>query len=265
MHMESNITTTYTSETTTKKAPPAAALTALAVVAFITLIFLGIALAIYSAQFVPALITKITAGLPKDDDHTSGGLVPQLVVVSATSTTYTQNVNTIPTNPVNPNAQLRNIGEATTRQSSTTAYTAPHTTTAATVRAPHGLPDLTVTMIATGYLTNDSTDSFVPARIIPPGARPAAKFSIANQGTNVTGPWNFLAMIPTTGGTIFHSPSEPSMGPGDHTVFTLGFSQAIPGPAQTITIVADPYDTINESNKGNNSASAAVTITATGN
>ena len=110
-----------------------------------------------------------------------------------------------------------------------------------------------------------STDSFVPANIIPPGARPAVKFSIANNGTNSTGPWNFIAHIPSINNTVFSSPIEPSLNPGDHTVFTLGFNQAIPGPAQTITIQVDPNNTVYESNEGNNSASAAVTITQTGN
>jgi hypothetical protein len=254
--MESNTTTTYRSETTTQKAPRRAALSALAIVGFITLIFIGIALAIYSAQFIPTAITKITGGLPKDKDDGPA----QLAIVSATSTAYQHDADSIPTNPVNPDAQLRNIGTQTlpTTQSYGPTQAAPH-------RGPYGLPDLAVTILATGYLAGESTDSFVPSHVIPPGARPAVKFSIANVGTNVTGTWNFLAMIPTQGGYVFHSLPEPSMGPGDHTVFTLGFSQATPGPAQSMTIVADPYNTIAESNEGNNSAAAAVTITMTGN
>jgi hypothetical protein len=132
-------------------------------------------------------------------------------------------------------------------------------------RGLYGLPDLATKIIATGYLAGPDTSSFVPASIIPPGARPAVEFSIANDGTNSTGPWNFLAEIPSKGNQVFTSPTEPSLNPGDHTVFTLGFNEAIPGPAQTITVIADPNDNIVESNEGNNSASAAVTITQTGN
>jgi hypothetical protein len=250
MHMAN---TSQTPETPAK-APRPATLTALAIVGFIALILLGIWLAIYSAQYVPSAITKLTSG-------TNTGIAPaQLTIVSATSTAYSQNAASIPSNPVNPAAQLPGVGYVPSNGQQ--SYTAPQSYQP---RAPYGLPDLAVTIIATGYLTADSADSFVPAHIIPPGARPAVKFSIANNGTNVTGPWNFLAMIPSFGGSVFHSPMEPSLNPGDHTVFTLGFSQAIPGPAQAITIVADPDNLIAESNEGNNSASAAVTITATGN
>ncbi len=66
-------------------------------------------------------------------------------------------------------------------------------------------------------------------------------------------------------GSTFTSPVEENMNPGDHIVFTLGFNEAIPGPAQTVTVVADPNDQIDESSKGNNTAAAAMTITATGN
>lgn len=253
--MEQHVTSTYTTETTAAKKPmPTRTMYALAVVGFIALILLGITLAIYSSQFIPTLVSRLGG------NGASTTPTAQLTVLSATSTEYTQTVTNIPTNPVNSGAMLPNVVVPPSTNPAPANTTAP----ASKYRAPYGLPDLSVTIIATGYLTGDSTDTFVPANIIPPGARPAVKFSVADNGTNSTGPWNFLAMIPTLNGTVFSSPIEPSLNPGDHTVFTLGFNQAAPGPAQTITVAADPNNQIIESNESNNSASAAVTITATG-
>jgi hypothetical protein len=161
-------------------------------------------------------------------------------------------------------------------QTAMAQYTAPAMTnkseTSGPVASPapakprlYGLPDLSTTIIATGYLATPDTSSFVPASVIPPGARPAVQFSIANVGTNSTGPWGFFAQIPTYNGSSFTSPVEENLNPGDHIVFTLGFTQAIPGPAQTVTVIADPNNQIDETTKSNNTAVAVMTITQTGN
>ena len=255
--MTSTVTIEQTSQTTAQNPAKQAAIYALATVGFVALLILGITLAIYSSRYVPLAVSKLAGDL--NGSNNSGSLS----VVSATSTipfgnngdVMTATTTTTLTPPVTTNAQTAVATPATTESQSEVSQP----------RGPYGLPDLAVTIIATGYLTTNSTASFVPANIIPPGARPAVQFSIANDGTNVTGPWNFLAQIPSYNNYVFNSPIEPSLNPGDHTVFTLGFNEAIPGPAQTITIVADPNDNIVESNEGNNSAAAAVTITATGN
>jgi hypothetical protein len=240
-----------------------AAINALAVVGFIALLIIGIMLAIYSARYIPVAVSKIS-GIAQNNSNTNGS---GLAVVTSSSTL-----------PFSGSAGSIVTSTTTTTLIPPSNYTAPaiapveHSTTKnATSKskvssAPklYGLPDLAVTTIATGYLAGPSTSSFVPASIVPPGAHPAVEFSIANDGTNVTGPWNFLAEIPSYNNGVFNSPIEPSLNPGDHTVFTLGFNNAIPGPAQTITVIADPNNTIAESNEGNNSAAAAVTILQTG-
>jgi hypothetical protein len=260
-HMTSTVTVDQTTTQTTKTKPAAksAAVNALATVGFIALLILGITLAIYSARYVPMAVSKL-AGFSNNTNNsgslavvTSSSTIPfdgsgsdsGMVLTSSTTTAIPQPAS--PYTSPNPN----------------TAAVAP-ATVAPTYHAP-GLPDLAVTILATGYLTTASTDSFVPASIIPPGARPAVRFSIANDGTAATGPWTFLAHIPSINNFTFNSPTEPSLNPGDHTVFTLGFNEAIPGQAQTISVIADPNDYIVESNETNNSAAAAVTITQTGN
>ncbi len=266
--MESHTTETHTVKTTTEPKPRRAAVNALATVGFIALLLLGITLAIYAARYIPEATSKLTTNF---NFGTSSTTPPSLTVVSATSTTAEPVSYAITSGNPTGGAYQTTALMPTTQQNRSASQTASAYDGASRV-APihhvatlHGLPDLSVTILATGYLAGDSTDSFVPASIIPPGARPAVKFSIANNGTNTTGPWNFLAEIPTINHYVFNPPVEQSMAPGDHIVFTMGFNQAVPGPAQVITVVADPNNLIQESNEGNNSASAAVTVTATGN
>ncbi len=268
--MSSTVTIDQTTKTTTKNPAKSAAVNALATVGFIALLIIGITLAIYAARYVPAAVSKLAGFGNNSNTPSSLNVVSSTTTIpfSDNGTVLTQTTTTIPPISVTggmsesaPATQPVSIPVTTGTYGNTSSASAP----ASHPRAPHGLSDLSVTIIATGYLASDSTDSFVSASIIPPGARPAVKFSIANKGTNVTGPWGFLAQIPTFNGSVFSSPVEPSLNPGDHTVFTLGFNQAIPGPAQTITVVADPNNQVSESNEGNNSAAAAVTITATGN
>jgi hypothetical protein len=269
--MSSTVTIDQTTKTTTKNPAKSAAVTALATVGFIALLIIGITLAIYAARYVPAAVSKLAGFTGNSNTPSSLNVVSSTTTIpfSDNGTILTQTTTTVPPTTLTntsgygsaPAVEPSTVPVTTSTYGNTSRAPAP----TAHSHTPYGLSDLSVTIIATGYLASDSTDSFVPASIIPPGARPAAKFSIANKGTNVTGPWSFLAQIPTFNGSVFNSPVEPSLNPGNHTVFTLGFNQAIPGPAQTITIVADPNNNISESNEGNNSAAAAVTITATGN
>jgi hypothetical protein len=258
---ETHTTEPVTPATEPKKASGSAAVEALAIIGFIALLILGIMLALYGARFIPGAVSKIvhtssTIGSPSDSDNATSTQPSYLHVTSTTALQPSAATTTVtlPSSPQHWSAPVTEPSQPIVTHHESTGY-----------KAPYGNPDLATTILATGYLTGESTDTFVPAQLIPPGARPAVKFIIANKGTNATGPWNFLAKIPTVTGTVFTSPTEVSMNPGDHVVFTLGFNQAFPGPAQTITVVADPTNVIYESNEGNNSAAAAVTITQTGN
>jgi CARDB len=270
--MESTTTSTYTTETTNKNVARAAAINALATVGFIALLILGISLAIYSARYLPSAISKLGTfnGSPSNSLSvvTASSTIPfsggQLV--NATSTTALTPPQTATAAYTAPSGlDDANSAAATPANGYGPASSLPATPAAPAKPALYGLPDLSTTIIATGYLASDSTASFVAASVIPPGARPAVQFSVANDGTNSTGPWGFIAQIPTYNGSVFTSPVEQNMNPGDHIVYTLGFNEAIPGPAQTVTVVADPNNEIDESNESNNIAAAAMTITATGN
>ena len=240
--------------------PRSAVADALMVVGFLVLIFIGIAIAIYSSRYVPMAVNTFSTengvtGLPSNPNQNSlavvpGSSIPFSGAETATSTAmYPSSIQ----GPYGvPNIQNVPTHAPTYTPATAAAYSA--------TRAPYGLPDLNVNIIAVGYLANSSNSSFIATPVIPIGARAAVQFSIGNTGTNATGPWAFTAQIPTDNGYTFNSPVEPSLNPGDHTVFTLAFDQVPPGPAEQITIIADPRNYIQEVTKNNNVANASVAV-----
>lgn len=236
-----------------------AGLMALAIVGFIALVAAGMYLAVYSARYVPTTISKIgsaAVALSSVFTHGPSGLA---VVPGSTSTT------TIP------------FGDSTTTTSTTTTTPPASTGTGATTAGPEtttstqiggttapaayfGLPDLAVNITSVGYLTTNSPDSFVAAAVVPNGYRPAVKFTVKNIGTNVAGAWRFSAVIPTTIGFQYQSVAQQPLNPGDSIDYTLGFDQATTGTGETISITANFDNAIAESNSGNDTATALVTV-----
>lgn len=241
-----------------KLSVPQTVLTSLAIVGFVTLVSGGIWLALDSTRFVPPVVNRLGAaavylgslfspappGLQVVATSTVSTIIPfdgdTLVVATDTVT------STAVSKPKKPVAGGETSG----------AY-ALDNTTAGTL---FGLPDLTVTINATGYLTAASAGSFVASSTIPSGSRPAVHFTIKNIGTNTTGLWRWSASIPTQSAYIFQSQSQQSLNPGDSIEYTLGFDQAIAGSNKTISITANFDHMVGESNTNNNSAAATVTI-----
>lgn len=233
-----------------------AAVNGLAAVGFITLIVLGILLAIYSARFVPAAVSRIGSAavslsqvfVPAKSDLT---VVPQVpfdnagiasTSASATSTATTSApITTYPTPAAGPKT--------------TTTYPAGGASTAPL----YGQADLAVTITDVGYLTSNNTDSYVSGVIVPSNDNAAVKFSVTNVGTNISGPWSFNAMLPTNTSFTFNSNPQQSLRPGERIDFTLGFDRAQSG-IRTITVTVDPTNQVHESNEANNSASHSITI-----
>jgi hypothetical protein len=257
--MESTNTYTSTTETlqTSGKTPAQnatrkAAMNALAIVGFLVLVILGILLAIYSSRFIPDAVNKLTFKNPVPNQEGNA----QLATIPATTLPFAEGTSSVVSLP-----QVTPISNSAVR--GTTSYASTNSSAqAAAYQAPklYGLPNLTTTIIATGFLANGTTESFVPAQVIPAGARAAVRFSIANTGTNVSGPWQFSAGIPTQNGYVFTGPVEQSLAPGDHIVFTLGFDQANLGANQPIVVTADPQGHVAESTEVDNSRSATITV-----
>lgn len=242
-------TTIRTTTGTTRRA----AVNGLAVVGFIVLIIIGMALAVYAATYVPGAISRVgsaavffsSAFQPAED--TDLVVVPPAETVpfgedvpAATSTpTTTPVVATAPTQgtPV------------------TTVIQVPGTP------APlSGRPDLVIENLISGYLTSSNTNSFVKSNDIPDGKRGAVKFSIVNRGTNVSGRFQFEAELPTTRTYTYQSGNQASLKPGERIDYVLGFDKTKEGTDRTITVTVDPDRDVTESNEGNNTRSVTVDI-----
>ena len=251
-------TTTITTQTTS----PArrAAVNTLAVVGFIVLIILGMALAVYAATFLP----KAVGGLNGAAVYLSSIFVPaetpaQLEVVApgdtvpfpdapAVAATTTQAVAQAPTAIITPT------------QGTPTTTTYPTGPVPAPTPVLSGLPDLTVSIVATGYLTSEDTSSFIKSDTVPNGLRGAVKFTISNIGTNASGRFDFDATLPTSRSYTFTSDSQNSLLPGGRVEYTLGFDRTRQGDDRTITITVDEDNNVKESNESNNSDAKSVRI-----
>lgn len=258
MHMET--TTIKTTQTTDRRA----AINGLAIVGFIVLLFIGMALAVYAARFVPVAISRVGSAavyLSSQVFSPEGGDTDLVVVPGdaetvpfgddapvATSTATT-------TDPVFPGA-----GTGTTDPKPGTPVT-----TVVPVQVPastnyYGLPDLVIEDVRTGYLTSNDTDTFRASDEIPDGERGAVRFTIANRGTNVSDRFEFEVKLPTTRAYTYSSKSQQSLRPNERIQYVLGFDQTKEGNDRTITIEVDQDDDIDESNEGNNRRSVTVDI-----
>lgn len=252
MHMET--TTIRTTSGTGRRA----AVNGLAIVGFIVLIIIGMALAVYAARFVPTAVSNIGSAAV----YLSSQVFPNegeadLVVVPPTetvpfgddvvvaTTTATTTTTVTPTAPVNPQPGT------------------PVTTVVQVGTGPanyFGLPDLVVESVTTGYLNSADTSTFRSSNEVPDGKRGAVKFTIANRGTNISERFDFEVELPTSRSYTYTSKSQQTLRPGERIEYVLGFDQTREGNDRTITITVDADDDINESNERNNSRSVTVDI-----
>jgi hypothetical protein len=233
-----------------------AAMNSLAVVGFIALVVLGISLAIYSARYVPAAVSRLGAAAVSLSQLFTPNQTPSLSVVPTASTTIpfgTTATSTATTTPVK-------VPPKTTPQPTAGTPVSGIYPVGSGTPVLSGLPDLVVNITAVGYLTSSSTTTFVPATTVPHGDNPAVEFTVKNVGTNVAGPWRFSASIPTSSSYIYQSIPQQELNPGDYIDYTLGFNEPNVGTNQTISVTANFDHAISESNTNNNSSSASITI-----
>ena len=256
-------TTTITTQTTSPTRR--AAVNTLAVVGFIVLIILGMALAVYAATFVPKAVNRLGGAAvylssifvpvetPAKLEVIAPGTTvpfPDAPVVATTSTP----VVVAPAKPAQAPTAI------TPGQGTQTTTTYPVGTVPAATPVLSGLPDLTVKIVATGYLTSTDTSTFTKSDTVPDGLRGAVKFTITNIGTNASGRFDFDATLPTTRSFTFTSDWQDSLLPGEHIDYVLGFDSARSGDDRTITVTVDENDSVKESNNSNNSDSKTVKI-----
>jgi hypothetical protein len=236
-----------------------AAVNGLAIVGFIVLVIIGMALAVYAARFVPKAVSNIgSAAVYLSSQVFSNEGDTDLVVVPApetvpfgddvvvATTTATTTVAVTPTAPVtNPRPG------------------APVTTVVQVGTGPanyYGLPDLVIESVTTGYLNSADTSTFRSSNEVPDGKRGAVKFTIANRGTNISERFDFEVELPTSRSYTYKSKSQQTLRPGERIEYVLGFDQAREGNDRTITITVDADRDIDESNESNNDRSVTVDI-----
>lgn len=253
MHMET--TTIRTTNGTGRRA----AVNGLAIVGFIVLVIIGMALAVYAARFVPKAVSNIgsAAVYLSSQVFTEEGDT-DLVVVPATETV-----------PFGDDVVIATTTATTTVATPTAPVTNPRPGTQTTVvttvtgTAPanySGLPDLVIENVTTGYLNSADTSTFRSSNEVPDGKRGAVKFTIANRGTNISERFDFEVELPTSRSYTYKSKSQQTLRPGERIEYVLGFDQAREGNDRTITITVDAGRDINESNENNNDRSVTVDI-----
>lgn len=247
---------------TTQSVRRQSAVNALAIVGFIVLIIIGMALAIYAARFVPGAVSRIgsaavylssevftPAGEPADLEVVPPAeTIPfgeDLVVATSTEAAPEENAPAAPgTSNPRPGAPVTTV--VPVQVPASTNYS--------------GLPDLAVENIVTGYLTSSNTSSFRASSRVPDGERGAFKFTVINRGTNVSDRFEFEVKLPTTRTYTYSSKSQQALRPGERIDYVMGFDQTKEGENRTITIEVDPDNDIRESNEGNNTKSVTIDI-----
>ncbi len=261
----------HTMDTETTTPGRQAATRGLAIVGFVALVALGMWLAIYLSRYVPTAVGRLGSAatyigsifIPNNSPSNKLAVVPSASTTPTMSTT-TATIST-PSKPATHTVPVRMGGQSAGTGSGVIARK-PGLRSTSTQEigsgqpSYYGLPDLTVTIDAVGYLTSSSTSSFVAATTVPHGAIPAVKFTVKNAGTNVAQPWRFSASIPTATNYLYQSVPQQSLNPGDYIDYTLGFSEPLPGTNKTITITANYDNGITESNSTNDTATAQITI-----
>lgn len=241
-----------------------AAVNGLAAVGFIALVVAGIWLAVYSTRFIPNAVNRIGQAAVYLGSVFTPAPTPSLTVVPSDTASTTINFGEATTS-----AATSTPAATTTPSTPKPVATTPGSQTNTTVTigngssvapALYGLSDLSITVKTVGYLTTTSADSFVAARTVPSGNRPAVTFTVKNTGTNATGSWNFRASIPTRRAYTYESPQQQSLLPGESIDYTLGFDQATTGTDQLITLSVNDNRMAVESNYNNNTTSAAVNV-----
>lgn len=261
-HME---TVTKTTSTEVHEAPDRrAAVNGLAVVGFIALVFVGITLAIYAARYVPETVARLGAANVYFSSIFGGDENGEdLEVVPGEEVPFPSDDES---NVDNDNVPSLDEDEKDETPSTPSTPTTPRPTTPTVIQVPvtvpitpYGKADLTVRLMATGYLRSANTSSFVSDNEVPEGERPAVKFRVTNSGTNYTGTWNFKAKLPTTSSYTYESKNQASLAPGQYVDFTLGFDRPKDGE-QTITITIDSEDDVDEYNERNNTLSIEIEV-----
>ena len=241
----------------------------IAVIGLIAVLLLGAWGIIQLAFFIPTFLGNLGSSVTTTKTVTTGN---QAAVVT-TATTTVQTPAVVAPVQETPKPAVK-TPEAKPAAATYVASTKPRA-------ALYGYPDLQVRMLGNPSITS--------------GGQVSVQFVIENVGTNVVpANWFFTASLPYSPVYTYQSPVQQALYPGDKIVYTLGYVadsqpqyqyQNDPAPigwsypngtldpysqtanvynsqnyaygqTSTVSINADPYNLVRESNEGNNAASA---------
>lgn len=242
-----------------------AATNGLAVVGFITLVFLAVVLAGSVARFIPGIVNGAVNGLSAAVVTVTSVFVPaDTTIVVDTETTAPDTTFPIvltpeeedpkpetPVAPVNPTPGGEDTEIITQNPGGV-------------INDPNGLPDLVPMVLATGKLVGGyAADNFVATSDLVKTDRIAIKFAVENNGTKESGTnWRFNVVMPTETTYIFEGKAEhvQNLLPGEKIEYVIGFDQSKVGTDLQIAVAVDQNQGVAEIKEDNNGAFVKITV-----
>lgn len=217
-----------------------------AIIGFIVVAVLGIAIAVYASRFVPGALSGLAG---------AGAYVSNLFILEDGNgnSTVTQK----------PEEETPAEEEETPAQAATSTPSRPTTPTTPRPATPvySGLSDLTVSVNAVGYCTTGAQNSLVQSSRVPDNARyGGVRFTVTNIGTNVSGPWAFEIETAASPSDTYEYAGQASLAPGQSTVGTMCFPRGTRAHDGEVTVTVDSQDRVVESNERNNEDSEDLEI-----
>ncbi len=214
-----------------------------ALIGFIIVAVLGIAIAIYASRFVPGALSGLAG---------AGAYVSNLFILEDEDGTSVVVEEPEEETPVEePEAPV-----------ATSTPTAPRPTTPRPATPVYsGLSDLTVNITAVGYCTTGAQNSLVSSSYVPDNARyGGVRFTVTNIGTNISGPWAFEIETSASPSDTYEYAGQASLAPGQSTVGTMCFPRGTRANQGEVIVSVDSQNRIVEGNERNNEASEDLEI-----
>lgn len=214
-----------------------------ALIGFIVVAVLGIAIAIYASRFVPGALSGLAG---------AGAYVSNLFILEDEDGTSVVVEEPEEETPV----------EEPEAPTATSTPTTPRPTTPRPVTPAYsGLSDLTVNITAVGYCTTGAQNSLVPSSYVPDNARyGGVRFTVTNIGTNISGPWAFEIETASSPSDTYEYAGQASLAPGQSTIGTMCFPRGTRANEGEVTVMVDSQNRVVEGNERNNEASEDLEI-----
>ncbi len=123
----------------------------------------------------------------------------------------------------------------------------------------NGTSDLTPVLVAVGTL--DYNGQFAQTSQIIRGSTAIAKILVVNNGSSYSGPWNMVASFgPSYPTNSFQLTNQASLAPGERKEVLVTFVNVQQTGDNTFSILVDPSNQLNDTNRNNNSLTATLRV-----